>query len=394
VHRTLSYSRNRAAAQMTGFPQAEEQRVRGPRSAGTVGAMDQRLVPGTHPRVQAHMANNHGLITAHDARDLGVSTPKIRSMLRNRLWLVLCRGVYVEAEYWHSLDPWREQPLLRARARTIAMHRGYVLSHDSACHALGLDVLVDPTAPEQLVHVTRPGDTNAWTANGIGHHLARFRPEDVVRIDGLPVLAPARTVVDMARHHGLRSGLVTACSALRTGAATKAAMREVVDGMQSWPYITTVRAVIDLADGRCASALEALGLEFLVELGVGDIDLQWPMQRSDGRIAWCDARVGRHVFEFHGALKVLPTDQGGVAEKPAATVLFEERKRERFVTAEGLGVSNIYREDFFGDARRAALARVRAEVRQTVERFGTGLPEHLERNAREIRARAERPDAS
>lgn len=353
------------------------------------------MTPRTQPLVAAHLATHHGLITAHQARDLGVSTPYIRAALRDREWVVLNRGVYAAAEVWDTLDPWRGRPLLRARAATLTMKRDWVLSHDSAAHALALEVLAPTDPADAHVHVTRPGDTNAWTKNRVKHHLARYPPEHVVRVDGLAVLDHARTVVDMAREHGIRGGLVTADSALRRRLTTKDAMRAVADTMVNWPFIKSVRTVIDLADGRAQSAAESLAREFVLELGLSEPDLQWPVQRSDGRIAWCDLRVGRHVFEVHGKVKVLPAGRGGVADRPAADVLWEARKRERHVIAEGLGVSNLYWEDFFGTTRRSTLARVRAEVAQTVDRFGDNvLPEHLDRAAREIRARQQYPTAS
>ena len=347
-----------------------------------------------NPLVEAHLAAHHGLITRARARDLGMSNTFIDHALRKRTWLVLHRGVYVDARVWAALDRWHGQPLLRARAATMTMRRGWVLSHDSGVHALELDYLAPPDPPGAFVHITRPGSTNAWTKGRVKHHLARFTAEQVVDVDGLPVLDRARTVVDIAREHGFRAGVVTADSALRAG-VTKNDLWNVADGMAYWPGITVVRSVIEFADGRSQSAAEALGRDFVAELGIGAIDLQWPFQRPDGRVAWCDMRVGRHVFEVHGKVKVLAPAEGGVADRPAAEVLWETRKRERHLTSEGLGVSNLYMEDFFGRARQAALERVRAEVRQTVDRFGDNvLPAHLVRSAHEIRARERRPDAS
>lgn len=347
-----------------------------------------------NPRVIGHLASHHGLITPHQARDLGMSNTWIHHLLRERRWLVLHRGVYVDAEVWLALDRWHGQPLLRARAAVLVMKRGWALSHDSAVHALELDYLAPSEPSGAFVHVTRPGSTNAWSSNRIKHHLARFGDKDVVEVEGLDVLEPARTVVDIAREHGFRAGLVTADSALRNG-VTKNALWNVADGMASWPYITTVRKVIELADHRSQSAAEVLGRDLVLELGLGPIDLQWPMQRSDGRIAWCDMRVGRHIFEVHGKIKVLAPVEGGVADRPATDVLWDTRKRERLITAEGLGVSNLYVEDFFGAAREAAKTRIRSDLQQTVQRFGDNvLPEHLARAAREIRAREERPDVS
>ena len=50
------------------------------------------------------------------------------------------RGVYAEAQLWDSLDEYAGRPLLRARAALRKMRRGWVLSHDSAAHALGISV--------------------------------------------------------------------------------------------------------------------------------------------------------------------------------------------------------------------------------------------------------------
>jgi hypothetical protein len=43
--------------------------------------------------------------------------------------------------------------------------------------------------------------------------------------------------------------------------------------------------------------------------------------------------------------------------------------------------------DYWGDNRRAARARLRADVEETIARFGTQLPERLVRQAAEIRSR-------
>ncbi|WP_139983506.1 type IV toxin-antitoxin system AbiEi family antitoxin domain-containing protein [Nocardioides litoris] len=341
----------------------------------------------TTPRVLARMSAQHGLITRADALDLGLSPTIITALLRDSEWVVAHRGVYGDGEVWRAAEPYRERPLLRARAAVMAMRRAWVLSHDSAAHLLGLAVLADEDAH---AHITRPGFTNAWTKGRVKHHLARYRDGQVVDVDGTPALDAARTVCDVAREHGFRAGLVTADSALRLG-VRRGDLWEAVDSMRSWPYVTTVRNVIEAADGRAETPIESLARELLLEMGLA-VDPQFPVVLADGRVAWADLRVGCHVFETHGLVKVLTPEQGGVADREARAVLFDERKRERLLTGEGLGVTNLYWSDFFS-GRAAARARIRADLRESERRFGLELPEHLARNARELRGRDGRPSA-
>ncbi len=342
-----------------------------------------------NPGVVARLASQGGLIRRVDALDLGVSPTTIAGYLRRRDWVVAHRGVYGDAELWDSLDPYRGQPLMRAKAAVMAMKRGWVLSHDSAAHALGLEMLGQERS---YAHITRPGFTNAWTKGHVKHHLARYRQEQVVDVEGHPTLDRARTVCDVVREHGLRAGLVTADSAMRAG-VSRGALWEAVDVMRHWPHVTTVRQVIGLADPRAESAAESLGRDFVLGLGIGDVDLQFPVALSTGSVAWCDMRVGNHVFEVHGRVKVLTPEQGGVTDSEARDVVFDERKRERLVTAEGLGVTNLYWEDFFGAGRARAAERARADWRESVRRFGAVLHPRLEQDARELRERFGRRDA-
>ncbi|WP_345457708.1 type IV toxin-antitoxin system AbiEi family antitoxin domain-containing protein [Nocardioides marinquilinus] len=342
-----------------------------------------------HPRVVGHLATSGGLITRSRALDLGVGPSELSAHVRTGRWVIVHRGVYADAEVWESLDEWRGRPLLRAKAAVLAMKRAWVLSHDSAAHAHGLEML----APERAyAHITRPGHTNAWTKGHVKHHLARYRPQQVVDVDGHATLDVARTVCDVAREHGLRAGLVTADSALRRG-VTRGDLWEAVDVMRHWPYVTTVREIIDLADPGAESAIESLGRELVIGLGIGEPETQFPIRLADGRVRWCDIRIGRHVVETHGLVKVLTPEQGGVADREARSVVFDERKREREITDEGLGVTNLYWDDFFGAGRARAAQRLMRDWEHTVARYGTALPQHLERNAREIRARRDRRTA-
>ena len=100
-------------------------------------------------------------------------------------------------------------------------------------------------------------------------------------------------------------------------------------------------------------------------LGVGSPHTQFGI--SDGRReAWCDIRVGRHVFEVDGLLKY-PDDPAA-----ARQVLRKEKERQDFLGGFKLGVSRIAAYDCDG-GRQAALARLHREQSDTCRRFGTAI---------------------
>ena len=332
-------------------------------------------------RARGVMAANHGLITRAQALDCGLDAAEIRRCLRSGELVLVCRGVYAHGAAWADLDDYVERPRLRTRAAIRTMTRGWVVSHDSAAHEHGLPIL---TPADPYVHVTRPGTTGAWTKNGVKHHLARFTEDQVVHLGDLKVLDLARTAVDVAREHGSPYGEIACDAALRCG-VSRAALEAAVAPMTCWPHVRRAREAINFADPRAASALETMGRLLVAELQLGPIDLQFPARLEDGRVVWGDIRVGRHLFECDGKTKFTPVEDGGVAEKSPTEVVWAEKKRERLLHRVGLGTSRILFEDYWSPQREAALVRMKAEYDETVARFGDQLPEHLVRNARELR---------
>jgi hypothetical protein len=329
------------------------------------------------------MAANHGLITRPQALDAGLSSLDISHLLRVGALVLVRRGVYADGTLWRELDERVGRPRLRTRAALAKMQRGWVVSHDSAAHELGMQIL-DP--PEPHVHITRPGKTGAWTKFGVKHHLAGFDDEQVVEVDGLRVLDMARTAVDIAREHGTPYGEVACDFAMRSG-VSRTALELAVERMTFWPYSRRARSAVAFADPGAESVLETLGRIMVKALDVDDVETQFPLALEDGRIVWGDIRVGRHIFEAHGKVKYLPLARGGLAARDPVEIVWDEKRRERMMHRQGLGTSSIVFADYWNPDRAAVLRRMREELDDTAARFGTELPEHLVRNARVIRER-------
>lgn len=313
----------------------------------------------------------HGLLTHRQALEGGLSPREVARLVASGKWVRLRKGVYADGEAYADLDPFRDAPILRMRAVVLAVDDEPIFTHDSAAIVHGLGV-PDPRASPP--HVARLHHRATRTTGGIVTHGAPFGPDAVVRRDGLLVLAPARTALDMARLHGLWPGMAACDAALRQG-VTRAELEEAAEPMQRWPHKRLVDRAIRLADPGAESYLESLARGLVLELGIGRPETQFGL--TDGqRRAWCDLRVGRHLFEADGMSKY--------DEDPEGTLL-DEKLRQDFLTGFKLGASRITFHDCHGGGQ-AALRRLAREYDDTCRRFGTAIddlaPYVLPRSAR------------
>lgn len=326
----------------------------------------------------AAIAKGGGLATSRTLVAHGIDPRQIRVWARAGRLVAVRRGVYTTAELWEAWDCYRERPLARARALELTLRVPHVHSHDSAAIVHRIPLL---RPHEADLHVTRRHLRASTTQAGVHHHGARYPDHRALVIDGLPVLDVPRTVVDLIREHGYRDGLVAADGAMQLG-VSRADLAEAARETSGWPYSLTVDAVVADADPGAESALETLARELTQEAGLGPVETQFPV-RIPGGVAWADLRVGRHLIEADGFIKIVPAELGGVADVDARRALWEERKRQQLVCGDGFGMTRLDYADHWGAARERAKERLLAENAVTVRRFGTELtPEQAEFAAR------------
>jgi hypothetical protein len=319
------------------------------------------------PRIFGVMAHQHGLITSRQASELGLFDRQVAHLVRRGRWIRVRRGVFVDADQWGVLDPFRGQPLLRVRAAHLVVQKEHWFSHESA--ALIHDIpRADPRTSR--VHLTRPRVLGDRAKAGIVHHKAVFRPTQATVVAGLPVLDVARTACDLARGSGLVAGLAACDHALRRG-TTEDELRAVREQMRCWRGAGTVETAIDLADAGAENFAESAMRELVLALGIGVPSTQFGL-RAEGRTVYCDVRVGRHMFELDGKIKLIPIADGGVASADPVEILWAQKARQDFITGFKLGVSRVTYRDL-GVGRTQAMARLRREYADTVDRFGTDI---------------------
>jgi hypothetical protein len=313
----------------------------------------------------------HGLITHQQALAAGLDARDVARLVASGEWARLRKGVYADGEAYAAAEPFREAPLLRMRAVVLSVGTEPVFTHDSAAivHRLGV-----PDARTSPPHIARVSRRATRTSGGIILHGAPLGRDQVMRVDGFLVTEPARTALDMARLHGLWPGMAACDAALRRG-VQRADLELAAELMQGWPYKRLVDRAIHLADPGAESYLESLARGLVIEMCIGTPQTQFGL--SDGnREAWCDLRVGRHLFEADGLLKY---------DEDPERALLEEKKRQDFLSGFKLGASRITVHDCFA-GRRAALRRLGREYDDTCRRFGTSIddltPYLLPRSAR------------
>lgn len=335
--------------------------------------------------IHAALADNHGLITAAQAERLGVDANHRRLLVANGTWVAVRRGVYTDAERWTNADEYTGRRRLRTRAAHLAVTAPHVMSHDSAAMELDLP-FVHPEV--EFIHITRPDERGSKVRSGVKYHGASYLAEQVIEHDGLPLLDRARTALDLGREYGYAAGVAAIDAAMQQG-ATRADLERALAPMHGWPNSRAARAALADADPGAETIGESLSRLLVMELGLGRPQTQFPIQLAR-EVVWVDMLLGCHAIEFDGKVKYVARADGGVADRPATEVVWNEKQRQTEICSEGLGMSRLVWADLWGARREQAKARIRKEYAVTLSRFGDQLPEHLERFAAEMRPRRAR----
>jgi hypothetical protein len=146
----------------------------------------------------------------------------------------------------------RVSNLRRAQAATLACDRS-AMSHASAAVAWQLPVL--GAAVEQSCVTVQSGTALRALAKV---HLHRATLAETAVIDGFPVTGAARTVVDIAREHGLVAGLAATDAALHDEFTDFAELAAVLEAQRRWPGVRNARFVVEFAEPLTESPLESV----------------------------------------------------------------------------------------------------------------------------------------
>lgn len=203
------------------------------------------------PRLH-HIAQEHGVWMRFEARDLGYHDPAIQRLVDAAVWKRVRHGSYTYQEIWDSLDKNARYGLL-CRAAYRRSVTEVALSHRSAANEWAAplwDVRLDE------VDLTRRDQRTGRREAGVAQHRGQILDGDWVEHNGLFVMAPTRTALELTTQLDLEHSLVEVDYFLRSGLTTTDQLASRFALMNHWPDTLHTDLVLRRADGRSESVGE------------------------------------------------------------------------------------------------------------------------------------------
>jgi hypothetical protein len=306
--------------------------------------------PGAHSL--ARLTATRPFFTRAEALAEGHTDKSLRALVRGGLIRRVRHGTYVLNEDWARLDG-DQRHVVTGRA-ALARLKGVVLSHVTAALTHGMDVWgIDL----DLVHVTRTDGGAGRVEAGVQHHEGLVTDDDVVLVDDVPVVRPARAALETALMGGVEKGLVTVDSGLRLRLFTPDDLDRQARLMRHWPEALPLHLVRRLADPSSESVAESRCGHLFWRLGLPAPLTQYPVHDATGQLigrvdfAWPEQRL---IVEFDGAVKYDALLRPG---ETANQAVIREKRREDRLRAAGWTVIRLCWADLDHPARVEALLR-------------------------------------
>jgi hypothetical protein len=282
-------------------------------------------------------AGRGGMITAAQCRRFGANPAVVRRLLRSGRWRRSRRGVYRDTGFQPDrLSGPAAAHHTRCAALLAALGPGVAISHTSAARLLELPL--PPDTPDEVVLTRRPPARTNRFGPATRVHVLGFAHAEVHHVQGVPVLAGARLVLDCCAVLSPPDALAVADAAQRRALVTPAELAAERRRRPARPGNRAAAAVLDRADPLAETWLESISRWWLAEAGLPRPVLQQRFTDESGAVR---ARVDfwfpelRIVGEADGALKY--TEPGALyAEKRREDWLRDHHGVEvvRWVTAE------------------------------------------------------------
>ena len=290
------------------------------------------------------LTEDHGFFTRAQALDCGVSDKQIAQAVRQKAWTRIRRGYYSFTDVWSALDSVEQH---RARCAAVVDSLGahaVVLSHASGLAMHDIDTWnVDLTR----VHVTRLDGGAGRIEGDVIHHEGFVADDEVVLVDRLPVLPPARCALETASTVDGETALCVLDRGLHLARFDHDQLMQQFSVMGHWPRMRHLHVPVRMADEAAASIGESRGRWFFWAHRLPAPVLQYDVADADGVLIgttdWAWPALGL-LGEFDGKVKYGRLLKPGME---AGQVVFAEKQREDALRrATGFAVERIVWDDY------------------------------------------------
>ncbi len=277
---------------------------------------EQRLIS---QRMREYARSRGGAITAERSQQFGADTPAIRRLLSSGEWRRTRRGVYRDPGFVP-----RRLPAVAAAHHSqcsdliAAVDPGAVASHTSAARLL--DLPLPQGAGHEVILTRRPPAQSGRLGGGGRVLIAGFDDADLLDMQGVPVLAGARMVLDCCSLLAVDAALAVADAAVRGGWTTLPALAGELASRRGRSGTRVAGVVVGRADPLAESWLESISRWWLAEAGLPAPVLQ---QRFFDEAGVVRARAD---FWFPEHRTVGEADGAGKYTEPGS--LYAEKRRE------------------------------------------------------------------
>lgn len=300
------------------------------------------------------IAAQDGVFLRSEALECGYTDKMLASLRRQRVIHRVRQGAYCFADVWTTSSP-EERHLILARAVLRTTPGPVTLSHTTALLAHGIDVW---GADLGRVHLTRLDSGSKRQERDVDHHVGLCSERDVRVVDGMPVVAADRAVIEAATVLGLEAALVSADSALHRRSCDPGQLFARFEQMDHWPGSRKIHVMLGWMDGRAESVGETRSRVLFRRERIPPPDLQHEVYDESGVLVAVTDFVwhARRAFgEFDGKRKYYRDLRPG--EDPG-DVVFREKQREDLVRRlTGYGCARLVWSDLDRPARTAAYFR-------------------------------------
>ena len=235
--------------------------------------------------------------TYRQARGEGLTRDVLTELCRRGLLRRPIKGVYVVSQLGDSVE-------LRARALRLVVPEDCVICDRHAGWLHGAEMVLAPNEHLELlpVSVFRPSGRGRLR-NGLADSGERnLSPGDIVELHGLRVTTPLRTAWDLGRQRSRDRALSGLDAMLRLKRFEKAELVHGTARFRGMRWVTVLRELAPLADGRAESPGESVLRLRWIDLNLPTPRPQVPVVLPRGRVVYLDVgnEATRFAAEFHG----------------------------------------------------------------------------------------------